>query len=50
MPLSLSRPWRRTVLVTPVLCGAGWMGLDLGLLVLSIWKRWGRTRWARSAP
>lgn len=30
----LSRSWRRTVLAVHVLCGAGWMGLDLGLLVL----------------
>ena len=31
---TLSRPWRRTVLALHVLCGVGWMGLDLGLLVL----------------
>jgi hypothetical protein len=31
---TLSRPWRRTVLVGHVLCGVGWMGLDLGLMVL----------------
>src|SRR3954447_420485 len=34
--LRLSRTWRRTVLAVHVLCGAGWMGLDLGLLVL-VW-------------
>ncbi len=34
MSFSLSRPWRRTVLVAHVLFGVGWMGLDLGLLVL----------------
>lgn len=32
----LSRPWRRTVLAVHVLCGAGWMGLDLGLMVLVV--------------
>jgi hypothetical protein len=36
MAFTLSRPWRRTVLVAHVLCGVGWMGLDLGLLVLVI--------------
>ena len=36
MALTLSRPWRRTVLVLHVLCGVGWMGLDLGLLVLVV--------------
>lgn len=30
----LARPWRRTVLAAHVLCGVGWMGLDLGLVVL----------------
>ena len=38
MPLSrtfrLSRPWRQAVLALHVLCGVGWMGLDLGLIVL----------------
>jgi hypothetical protein len=34
MTFSLSRPWRRTLLVAHVLFGVGWMGLDLGLLVL----------------
>lgn len=34
MTFSLSRPWRRTVLVLHVLCGVGWMGLDIGLAVL----------------
>lgn len=34
MAFALSRPWRRTVLALHVLCGVGWMGLDLGLLVL----------------
>src|SRR5215210_3584643 len=32
----LSRPWRRAVLAVHVLCGAGWMGLDLALLVLVV--------------
>src|SRR3954451_14995855 len=32
----LSRAWRRTALAVHVLCGAGWMGLDLALLVL-VW-------------
>jgi hypothetical protein len=32
----LSRPWRRTVLAVHVLCGVGWMGLDLGLVVLVV--------------
>jgi len=32
----LSRPWRRTVLAVHVLCGVGWMGLDLALLVLVV--------------
>jgi hypothetical protein len=32
----LSRTWRRNVLAVHVLCGAGWMGLDLGLLVLVV--------------
>lgn len=36
MPFDLSRPWRRTVLALHVLCGVGWMGLDLGLLVLVV--------------
>jgi hypothetical protein len=40
MPLSrtfrLFRPWRRAVLAVHVLCGAGWMGLDLGLMVLVV--------------
>ncbi|WP_432478013.1 hypothetical protein [Nocardioides sp. GXQ0305] len=31
---TLSRSWRRAVLALHVLCGVGWMGLDLGLLVL----------------
>ncbi len=34
--LHLSRTWRRAVLAVHVLCGAGWMGLDLGLLVLVV--------------
>jgi hypothetical protein len=32
----LSRSWRRAVLAVHVLCGAGWMGLDLGLVVLVV--------------
>lgn len=35
-PFTLSRPWRRAVLALHVLCGVGWMGLDLGLLVLVV--------------
>ena len=34
LSFTLSRPWRRAVLAVHVLCGVGWMGLDLGLLVL----------------
>lgn len=34
MAFSLSRPWRRTVLALHILSGVGWMGLDLGLVVL----------------
>lgn len=34
MAFTLTRPWRRTVLALHILCGAGWMGLDLGLLLL----------------
>ena len=33
---TLSRPWRRVVLALHVVCGVGWMGLDLGLLVLVV--------------
>ena len=36
MSFTLSRPWRRTVLALHVVCGVGWMGLDLGLLVLVV--------------
>jgi len=36
MAFTLSRPWRRVVLTLHVLFGVGWMGLDLGLLVLVI--------------
>ena len=36
MAFTLSRPWRRTVLAVHVLCGVGWMGLDLGLVVLVV--------------
>ena len=36
MSLVLGRPWRRAVLALHVLCGVGWMGLDLGLLVLVV--------------
>lgn len=32
----LTRTGRRTVLVLHVLCGVGWMGLDLGLVVLVV--------------
>lgn len=34
MSFTLSRNARRAVLALHVLCGVGWMGLDLGLLVL----------------
>ena len=34
MAFTLNRSWRRAVLALHVLCGVGWMGLDLGLLVL----------------
>ena len=34
MSFVLGRSWRRVVLVLHVLCGVGWMGLDLGLGVL----------------
>ena len=34
MALVLPRGWRRALLALHVLCGAGWMGLDLGLVVL----------------
>ena len=34
MAFSLSRPARRAVLALHVLCGVGWMGLDLGLVLL----------------
>jgi hypothetical protein len=34
MAFSLSRPARRSVLALHVLCGVGWMGLDLGLVLL----------------
>lgn len=30
----LSRSWRRAVLAVHIVCGAGWMGLDLGLVLL----------------
>lgn len=36
MAFSLSRPWRRAVLALHILSGVGWMGLDLGLLVLVV--------------
>ncbi len=36
MAFTLSRPWRRAVLAVHILCGVGWMGLDLGLLVLVV--------------
>ena len=35
MAFMLSRPARRTVLVLHILCGAGWMGIDLALGVLA---------------
>lgn len=34
MSFTLSRPWRRAVLALHVLCGVGWMGLDIGLAIL----------------
>jgi len=34
MAFALSRSWRRTVLALHVLCGVGWMGLDIGLALL----------------
>jgi len=34
MTRTLSRPWRRAVLTLHVLCGVGWMGLDIGLALL----------------
>ena len=34
MAFVLPRGWRRTLLALHVLCGVGWMGLDLGLVVL----------------
>lgn len=36
MSLTLSRPVRRALLALHILCGVGWMGLDLGLLVLVV--------------
>lgn len=36
MDLTLSRTGRRAVLALHVLCGVGWMGLDLGLFVLVV--------------
>jgi len=36
MPFTLSRNLRRTTLLLHVLCGVGWMGLDLGLMVLVV--------------
>jgi len=34
--MQMTRPVRRTVLVLHVLCGVGWMGLDIGLAVLML--------------
>ncbi|MDO9455941.1 hypothetical protein [Nocardioides sp.] len=34
LTLTLTRRWRRTTLALHVLCGVGWMGLDLGLFLL----------------
>lgn len=36
MSFTLSRNLRRTTLLLHVLCGVGWMGLDLGLMVLVV--------------
>lgn len=34
-PTRLSPPWRKTVLVLHIVCGVGWMGLDIALLMLA---------------
>ncbi|WP_426247478.1 hypothetical protein [Nocardioides sp. LHG3406-4] len=36
MAFTLNRTWRRAVLALHILCGVGWMGLDLGLVVLVV--------------
>ena len=36
MSFTLGRNLRRTTLVLHILCGVGWMGLDLGLMVLVV--------------
>ena len=36
MSFTFPRSWRRTVLALHVLCGVGWMGLDVGLFVLVV--------------
>lgn len=36
MPVLLGRNLRRTTLLLHILCGVGWMGLDLGLMVLVV--------------
>ena len=36
MSFVLSRNWRRTTLALHILCGVGWMGLDLGLALLVV--------------
>jgi hypothetical protein len=35
-PTRLSQPWRKTLLVLHLVCGIGWMGLDIALLVLAV--------------
>jgi hypothetical protein len=35
-PTRLSQPWRKTVMVLHMVCGIGWMGLDMALLVLAV--------------
>jgi hypothetical protein len=35
-PTRLSQPWRKTLLVLHMVCGIGWMGLDIALLVLAV--------------
>lgn len=35
-PTRLSQPWRKTLLALHMVCGIGWMGLDIALLVLAV--------------
>jgi hypothetical protein len=35
-PTRLSQPWRKTFMVLHMVCGIGWMGLDIALLVLAV--------------